>query len=47
MGLFKKKVVVTPEIRITKPGDIILVGGAAYFVTAEELKQLPVKKVGE
>jgi len=47
MGLFRKKTVLTPEVKVITPGDIILVGGGAYFVTSEELKQLPVKKIGE
>lgn len=49
MRLFKRKeeVVATPEIRIVKPGDIILVGGAAYFVHPDHLQQLAVKKIGE
>lgn len=47
MRLFRRKEVLTPEVRVVKPGDIILVGGAAYLVSSEELKQLPVKKVGQ
>lgn len=45
MNLFNKKP--KNNLLVLQPGDILLNNGKPYLITTAELRELPVKKVGD